>query len=172
MRLRATNLCKSFGQQIVLKNVNLDLEDVHTLALIGPSGGGKSTLLRIIAGLEIPDSGRLYLNDQEIIYRERELMAHRRTVGTVFQAFNLFPHLTALQNIMLPLEKVHQHDPAEARQVADAILERFGLSEHGQKTAGAIVRVAKDSGWRSPEPSRSNRSCCCSMNRRLPSIPR
>lgn len=138
MRLRATNLCKSFGQQIVLKNVNLDLEDVHTLALIGPSGGGKSTLLRIIAGLEIPDSGRLYLNDQEIIYRERELMVHRRTVGTVFQAFNLFPHMTALQNIMLPLEKVHRHDPADARQVADAILERFGLSEHGQKSPAQL----------------------------------
>ena len=138
MRLRATNLCKSFGQQIVLKNVNLDLEDVHTLALIGPSGGGKSTLLRIIAGLEIPDSGHLYLNDQEVIYRERELMAHRRTVGTVFQAFNLFPHMTALQNIMLPLEKVHRYDPADARQVADAILERFGLSEHGQKSPAQL----------------------------------
>jgi polar amino acid transport system ATP-binding protein len=138
MRLRATNLCKSFGPQIVLKNVNLDLEDVHTLALIGPSGGGKSTLLRIIAGLEIPDSGHLYLNDQEVIYRERELMAHRRTVGTVFQAFNLFPHMSALQNIMLPLEKVHRYDPADARQVADAILERFGLSEHGQKSPAQL----------------------------------
>jgi polar amino acid transport system ATP-binding protein len=138
MRLRATNLCKSFAQQVVLKNVNLDLEDVHTLALIGPSGGGKSTLLRIIAGLEIPDSGHLYLNDQEIIYRERELMVHRRTVGTVFQAFNLFPHMTALQNIMLPLEKVHRYEPADARQVANAILERFGLSEHGQKSPAQL----------------------------------
>ena len=54
-------------------------------------------------------------------------MVHRRTVGTVFQAFNLFPHLTALQNITLPLEKVHQYSPTEARQVAEAILERFGL---------------------------------------------
>ena len=146
MKLRATNLCKSFGPQIVLKNVNLDLENVHTLALIGPSGGGKSTLLRIIAGLEIPDSGNLYLNDREIIYRERELMAHRRTVGTVFQAFNLFPHLTALQNITLPLEKVHRYNPADARQVAEVILERFGLSEHGQKTAGAIVGRSKTAG--------------------------
>jgi polar amino acid transport system ATP-binding protein len=133
MRLRATNLSKSFDGQIVLRDVNLDLDQVHTLALIGPSGGGKSTLLRIIAGLEKPDSGTLFLDDREIIYREKELMAHRRTVGTVFQAFNLFPHLTALQNITLPLEKVHQHNPAEARQIAEAILERFGLSEHGQK---------------------------------------
>ena len=147
MRLKATNLCKSFGRQIVLKNVNLDLDKVHTLAFIGPSGGGKSTLLRIVAGLEKPDSGTLFLNDREIIYREKELMAHRRTVGTVFQAFNLFPHLTALQNITLPLEKVHQYNPAEARQVAEVILERFGLSEHGHKppaqlSGGQRQRVA------------------------------
>jgi polar amino acid transport system ATP-binding protein len=147
MRLRATDLCKSFGRQIVLRNVNLDLDQVRTLALIGPSGGGKSTLLRIIAGLEKPDSGTLYLNDREIIYRETELMAHRRTVGTVFQAYNLFPHLTALQNITLPLEKVHQYKAADARQVAEDILERFGLSEHGQKppaqlSGGQRQRVA------------------------------
>lgn len=147
MRLRATDLCKSFGRQIVLKDVNLDLDQVRTLALIGPSGGGKSTLLRIIAGLEKPDSGTLYLNGREIIYRETELMAHRRTVGTVFQAYNLFPHLTALQNITLPLEKVHQYKAADARQVAEDILERFGLSEHGQKppaqlSGGQRQRVA------------------------------
>jgi polar amino acid transport system ATP-binding protein len=147
MRLEATDLCKSFGRQIVLNQVNLDLDHVRTLALIGPSGGGKSTLLRIIAGLEKPDSGTLYLNDSEIIYRETELMAHRRTVGTVFQAFNLFPHLTALQNITLPLEKVHHYKPAEARQVAEDILKRFGLSEHGQKppaqlSGGQRQRVA------------------------------
>src|ERR1700675_692640 len=147
MRLRATNLWKSFGRQIVLKDVNLDLDQVHTLALIGPSGGGKSTLLRIIAGLEKPDSGTLYLNDREIIYREKELMAHRRTVGTVFQAYNLFPHLTALQNITLPLEKVHQYKPADARQVAEEILERFQLSEHchkppAQLSGGQRQRVA------------------------------
>jgi polar amino acid transport system ATP-binding protein len=147
MRLRTTNLCKSFGRQIVLKNVNLDLDQVHSLALIGPSGGGKSTLLRIMAGLETPDSGNLYLNDREVIYREKELMAHRRTVGTVFQAFNLFPHLTALQNITLPLEKVHRYNPTEARQVAEVILARFGLSEHGHKppaqlSGGQRQRVA------------------------------
>jgi polar amino acid transport system ATP-binding protein len=147
MRLRATDLCKSFGRQVVLENVNLDLDQVRTLALVGPSGGGKSTLLRIIAGLEKPDSGTLYLDDREIIYREIELMAHRRTVGTVFQAYNLFPHLTALQNITLPLEKVHQYKAADARQVAEDILDRFGLSEHGQKppaqlSGGQRQRVA------------------------------
>jgi polar amino acid transport system ATP-binding protein len=147
MKLKATDLCKSFGRQNVLQKVNLNLEQVHTLALIGPSGGGKSTLLRIIAGLEKPDSGRLHLNDREVIYRERELMAHRRSVGTVFQAFNLFPHLTALQNITLPLEKVHQYKPPKARQIAEEILERFQLSEHSHKppaqlSGGQRQRVA------------------------------
>ena len=147
MKLRATDLCKSFGRQTVLRDVNLNLDQVHALALIGPSGGGKSTLLRIMAGLEKPDSGRLDLNDREVIYREKELMAHRRSVGTVFQAFNLFPHLTALQNITLPLEKVHQYKPLEARQVAEEILERFQLSEHchkppAQLSGGQRQRVA------------------------------
>ena len=147
MKLEATDLCKSFGPQTVLQNVNINLERVHALALIGPSGGGKSTLLRIIAGLEKPDSGRLELNDQEIVYREKELMAHRRSIGTVFQAFNLFPHLTALQNITLPLEKVHQYKAGEARQVAEEILARFQLSEHSHKppaqlSGGQRQRVA------------------------------
>src|ERR1700761_1967846 len=147
MRLRATDLCKSFGRQIVLQNINLDLDQVHTLALIGPSGGGKATLLRIIAGLETPDSGTLFLNDREIIYREKELMAHRRTVGTVFQAFNLFPHLTALQNITLPLEKVHGIAAAEAEEIARKHLARFRLESHAGKrpaelSGGQRQRVA------------------------------
>jgi polar amino acid transport system ATP-binding protein len=147
MKLEATDLCKSFGRQTVLRNVNMNLEQVHTLALIGPSGGGKSTLLRIIAGLEKPDSGTLQLNDEEIVYREKELMAHRRSIGTVFQAFNLFPHLTALQNITLPLEKVHQYKAGAARQVAEEILARFQLSEHSHKppaqlSGGQRQRVA------------------------------
>ena len=147
MKLRATDLCKSFGRQTVLRKVNLDMEQVHALTLIGPSGGGKSTLLRIMAGLENPDSGTLHFNDREVIYREKELMAHRRSVGTVFQAFNLFPHLTALQNITLPLEKVHRYKPPDARQAAEEILERFQLSEHSHKppaqlSGGQRQRVA------------------------------
>src|ERR1700751_3802757 len=147
MRLNVTNVSKSFLSQTVLRRVNLELEKVHTLALIGPSGGGKSTLLRIIAGLEKPDEGRIFLDDKQIIYREKELMSHRRSVGTVFQAYNLFPHLTALQNITLPLEKVHHYGPGEARRLATEILERFQLSEHSHKppaqlSGGQRQRVA------------------------------
>jgi polar amino acid transport system ATP-binding protein len=147
MRLKVTNLSKSFGSQCVLQQVSLELEKVHTLALIGPSGGGKSTLLRIIAGLEKPDEGQLYLDQKEIIYREKELMVHRRSIGTVFQAYNLFPHLTALENITLPLEKVHHYGPTDARRLATEILERFQLSEHSHKppaqlSGGQRQRVA------------------------------
>jgi polar amino acid transport system ATP-binding protein len=138
MKLKAKDLCKSFGQQLVLRNVNLNFEKVHTLALIGPSGGGKSTLLRIIAGLERPDEGNLWLDDQEVIFRERNLLVHRKSIGTVFQAYNLFPHLTALQNITLPLEKVHRYKPQVARKTAEEILERFQLAEHCHKSPAQL----------------------------------
>ncbi len=117
----------------MLQDIHISLEKVHTLALIGPSGGGKSTLLRVIAGLERPDRGRVILDDEEIIFRERELHKHRQTVGTVFQSFNLFPHLSAFSNITLPLEKVHGHSKAEARRIAEEILARFQLMEHAAK---------------------------------------
>ena len=133
MKLEIRNLKKSFGQQLVLDDVSLSLEQVHTLALIGPSGGGKSTLLRVIAGLERPDQGEIWLNDKEIVFQEKLLREHRRTVGTVFQSFNLFPHLTAFANVTLPLEKVHQYAPQKARESATEILERFQLMEHAHK---------------------------------------
>jgi polar amino acid transport system ATP-binding protein len=133
LKLEVQSLYKSFGNQPVLRDIEVSLEKVHTLALIGPSGGGKSTLLRVIAGLERPDHGRVVLDDEEIIFRERELHRHRKTVGTVFQSFNLFPHLSALSNITLPLEKVHGHSKVEARQIAEEILVRFQLMEHAGK---------------------------------------
>ena len=133
MKLEVQSLCKSFGDQAVLRDIQISLEKVHTLALIGPSGGGKSTLLRVIAGLERPDGGRVVLDDEEIIFRERELHEHRKTVGTVFQSFNLFPHLSALSNITFPLEKVHGHSKVEARRIAEEILVRFQLMEHATK---------------------------------------
>ncbi|MBV9673944.1 MAG: amino acid ABC transporter ATP-binding protein [Verrucomicrobia bacterium] len=138
MKLRVESFTKSFGAQRVLQDVKLEFDDVHSLVLIGPSGGGKSTLLRIIAGLERPDSGNLFLNDKKVIYQERELLFHRRSVGTVFQAYNLFPHLSALQNISLPLEKVHGHSRVEAKRTAKEILDRFQLLEHAGKSPAQL----------------------------------
>jgi polar amino acid transport system ATP-binding protein len=133
LKLEIRTLSKSFGKQLVLGNISLLLEKVHTLALIGPSGGGKSTLLRVIAGLERPDEGEVWLNDNEIVFQEKLLREHRRTVGTVFQSFNLFPHLTAFANVTLPLEKVHGYSSQNARESATEILERFQLMEHAHK---------------------------------------
>jgi polar amino acid transport system ATP-binding protein len=147
VKLGLQNIVKHFGSHLVLDNVSLALEKVHTLALIGPSGGGKSTLLRIVAGLEYPDAGAVMINDQPVVFEEKALQAHRRTVGTVFQAFNLFPHLTALENITLALEKVHGHAAAQAREIARQMLERFKLEAHGHKkpaelSGGQRQRVA------------------------------
>ncbi len=147
MKLSLRDVVKKFGTHTVLDNISLELDGVHCLALIGPSGGGKSTLLRIIAGLEYPTSGQVALNDRTIEYNDQALLRHRRSIGTVFQAFNLFPHLTALRNITLPLEKVHGRTPAEARELAEGTLRRFRLLDHAHKkpaelSGGQRQRVA------------------------------
>jgi polar amino acid transport system ATP-binding protein len=138
---------KRFGTHTVIDHVNLELENVHCLALIGPSGGGKSTLLRLIAGLEYPSGGEVALNGRRIEYNDQDLLRHRRSIGTVFQAFNLFPHLTAWQNITLPLEKVHGRSKVEARELAEGTLRRFQLLDHAHKkpaelSGGQRQRVA------------------------------
>jgi len=151
LKLELRQICKRFDAHVALDAVSLHLEKVHTLVVVGPSGGGKSTLLRLIAGLEFPDSGELEINGERVVFEEPTLLAHRRSVGTVFQAFNLFPHLTALQNITLPLEKVHGHSPAEAGEIARQLMARFRLEKHsarrpaelsgGQRQRVAIARA-------------------------------
>lgn len=133
MQLRISNLSKSFAAHRVLDGISLRLEKVHSLVLIGPSGGGKSTLLRIVAGLQNPDGGLLEINGEPVNFDEAALQIHRRTIGVVFQAFNLFPHLSALENITLPLEKVHGRPPDEARETALQSLRRFRLDNHARK---------------------------------------
>lgn len=147
MKLELHDISKRFGEHRALRSISLWLEDVRSLVLIGPSGGGKSTLLRIIGGLEIPETGRVVVNGEPLTTSEETLRRYRRTVGTVFQTFNLFPHLTALENITLPLEKVHGVGAAEARELAQAQLARFRLEAHaGKKPAelsgGQRQRVA------------------------------
>jgi polar amino acid transport system ATP-binding protein len=133
VQLKLDGLTKTFGEHPALDGVSLAIDRAHTLVLIGPSGGGKSTLLRVIAGLEYPDAGTVEINGERVVFDEEFLLAHRRAIGTVFQAFNLFPHLTALQNIVLPLEKVHGHSRAGAEQIARELLARFRLENHAAK---------------------------------------
>jgi len=151
MRLELRGLEKWYGSQAALQGITETIADFQALAIIGPSGGGKTTLLRLIAGLEIPDRGTLAIDGEQLLFSRESLLRHRQGIGMVFQAFNLFPHLTALANITLPLEKVHGYSPAEARGHAIDLLERFQLSPHaakkpaelsgGQQQRVAIVRA-------------------------------
>jgi polar amino acid transport system ATP-binding protein len=139
MRLRLQSLTKRFGTHAVLDGVSLDLPEARALVLVGPSGGGKSTLLRLLGGLETPDGGVIELHGARLDFGDEEaLRGHRARTGFVFQAHNLFPHLTARQNVALPLEHVHGLAPEAARAEADRWLARFQLTAHADKRPAAL----------------------------------
>lgn len=147
MNLIVKNLSLSFDGQPVLRGLDMEIEDHQVLAIVGPSGGGKSTLLRILAGLQLPDEGSIIWQGKPLSFEEKDLLRHRRSVGTVFQSYNLFPHLTARQNIVLPLTQVHGLSRTEADERAWEYLSRFQVSEHGHKyphqlSGGQNQRVA------------------------------
>jgi len=147
MQLKIDGLLKQYNDLVVLNNVQLNLSEVHSLVLIGPSGGGKTTLLRILAGLEYPDAGTVAINGKQLLFREEELVQYRKRVGMVFQAYNLFPHLTAIDNIVLPLVHVHHRTVREAQDLAMQLLRRFQLEIHANKkpsqlSGGQKQRVA------------------------------
>jgi polar amino acid transport system ATP-binding protein len=154
MKLEIRGITKSFSpgrdpavRRTVLDGLSLDVEFPHVLALLGPSGGGKSTLLRVIAGLERPDSGTVLINGEEMPDREPALRDYRRTLGVVFQAFNLFPHMTVLRNVMLPLVEVHGIDRSTAQDRSMEVMERLGIADQAAKlpaqlSGGQRQRVA------------------------------
>ena len=131
--LNLESVSKAFDIRPLLDAVSLGINEGERIGIVGRNGGGKSTLLRIIAGLEIPDSGGVEINGDRLQFQEASLLEHRRGIGTVFQAYNLFPHLTALKNITLPLEKVHGQSAAAARETAMQILKRLRLESHANK---------------------------------------
>lgn len=138
MKLEIENLGRSFQGAPALRDVSLRVEDVRVLSLIGPSGGGKSTLLRILAGLETPDHGRIVINGEPLVFEEEKLIQHRRKTGVVFQAFNLFPHLSARENLLLPLTVVHHKTRTEAISKVESMLKRLALGEHAHKKPAAL----------------------------------
>lgn len=147
MKLEIKNLKKNYGSHLAISIDYLLIPKCHTLVFLGTSGSGKSTLLRLIAGLIYPDSGEILINDQEIIYKEKELLKYRRTVGIVFQSWNLFPHLTGLENIVLPLQYVQGLSKEEAMNRSHTLLKRFDLDKHAHKkpyelSGGQAQRVA------------------------------
>ena len=154
MRLKASSITKSYGsgaeRRTVLNDLNLEVTFPHVLALLGPSGGGKSTLLRVIAGLERPEAGSVSIDGAPVplgAMEEAVLRDYRRSLGVVFQAYNLFPHMTALQNVELPLTAVHGVEAPAAKERASEVMERLGLADHAGKmpaqlSGGQRQRVA------------------------------
>ena len=138
MKVELRNVTKAFGTNRVLDDVSFEAEFDHVLALIGPSGGGKSTLLRLLAGLDRPDSGTILVNGNILERSEDALRLYRRTIGTVFQAYNLFPHLSARANVVLPLVEVRGLSKTAAIRRADDMLQRFQLIAHADKQPGLL----------------------------------
>lgn len=144
--LKIRNLYKKFGKIDVLKNINLDLHKQEVLVIIGPSGAGKSTLIRCINRLEEPTSGEIYFDGVKID-KNSDYNKLRERIGMVFQRFNLFHHLTALENITLPLKVVKKKSDSEAKKIAFEYLEKVGLKDRAnhypiQLSGGEQQRVA------------------------------
>ena len=158
--LRVAGLAKRFGANEVLRGLDLEVKQGERIAILGASGSGKSTLLRCLNFMEMPTAGLIELDGKalgresksgERVYRENELTRVRQRVGMVFQQFNLFPHMTAIGNVMEGLRTVRRMPAAEARTRAQAELARVGLADKadhypahlsgGQKQRVAIARA-------------------------------
>mgnify|MGYP000945275833 FL=1 len=146
--LELRNISKKFGDKQILKDFNLIVPEKQVLAIVGPSGGGKTTLLRMLAGLETIDSGQVIYNGEVLDVAELE---KRNLLGFVFQDFQLFPHLSVLENLTLSPIHTMNVSKEEAEEKAQALLARLGLSEHakaypyslsgGQKQRVALARA-------------------------------
>ncbi len=141
------NLVKQFGKLRAVDEVNLTVGAGKVLVIIGPSGSGKSTVLRCINHLETPTSGEIWVDGIKLTHNAKNINAIRAEVGMVFQQFNLFPHLTALENIVIAQKVVRKRKIEEARRVALEQLKRVGIPEKanqypGQLSGGQQQRVA------------------------------
>lgn len=149
--LRIEHLHKKYDENAVLDDVNLEVHQGEVVVLIGPSGCGKSTLLRCINALEPIQGGRILLGEDEVSIKDKKLYELRQKIGMVFQSYELFPHLTVIDNICLSPVKVQKRKKEEVRAEAMELLERVGLKEKadsyprqlsgGQKQRVAIVRA-------------------------------
>ena len=151
MKLEIDAVSKSYGDRVVLDGLSLSVAEHEVLCLIGPSGCGKSTLLRCVDLLDPIDSGDIRLDGLSVIGRDVDADAVRRRIGIVFQSFNLFPHMTVLDNVTLGARRAHGIDRATAEATGRDLLERFGLIDKvdeypnrisgGQNQRAAIARA-------------------------------
>ena len=150
LAVKVDRLYKSFGNLKVLREITTEIHKGEVIAIIGPSGCGKSTFLRCLNLLEIPTSGKIYIDGVDITLPKADIMKIRQKVGMVFQHFHLFPHMTVLQNVIYAPVKVKQVSKDEARLKGLELLEKVGLSDKaevypsklsgGQKQRVAIAR--------------------------------
>jgi ABC-type polar amino acid transport system ATPase subunit len=145
--VRLEGVHKSFGDNEVLRGIDLDVRRGEVLTIIGPSGSGKSTLLRCVNLLEPLNAGRIFFEGVEITRKGADLSATRQRIGIVFQQFNLFPHLTVMNNLTLAARRIRHQRRADAEARAQQLLERVGLTEKAgqhphQLSGGQQQRVA------------------------------
>ena len=145
--IEARDLHKSFGSNVVLRGIDVSVDRGEVVCVIGPSGSGKSTLLRCINLLEEPTSGSVHVGGVEVTDPEVDIDAVRRSIGMVFQSFNLFPHLSVLENLTVAQRRVLRRPKGEAAQIARDNLVKVGLSEKedaypAQLSGGQQQRVA------------------------------
>lgn len=148
--IKLENVHKSFGKNEVLKGINLHIEQGQVVVIIGPSGSGKSTVLRTMNYLEEPTSGKVIVDGMDLSDKKK-LNDVRAEVGMVFQNFNLFPHMTVMENLILAQTKVRKTSMEEAKKIGQALLDRVGLADKanaypdslsgGQKQRVAIARA-------------------------------
>ena len=149
--LTVEHLIKAYGETPVLDDISFAVKPGEVIVVVGPSGCGKSTLLRCLNGLEPTQSGRVRLGNETVAYGGKNLTQLRQRIGMVFQSYELFPHLTVLDNILLAPTKVQKRPKAEVQEEAEALLDRVGLLNKknsyprelsgGQKQRVAIVRA-------------------------------
>ncbi len=129
--IRIVNLMKKYGENVILKDISLSITPGEAVSIIGPSGSGKSTLLRCINGLEVISGGHIYIDDMDIADPNLNIDKLRERVGMVFQSFNLFPHLTVLENITLAPVTLKKMTKQKALEKAEELLKKVGLSDKG-----------------------------------------
>ena len=151
VKVHVSNLKKSFGKLEVLKDISMDVTKGEVVVLIGPSGSGKSTFLRCLNQLETATDGRIIVDGQDVTDKHTDINKLRENIGMVFQHFNLFPHKTVLENIMLAPVELKKMTKAEARETGLKLLKRVGMADKadaypsqisgGQKQRVAIARA-------------------------------